>query len=181
MRAGPLQFRLFAFCVLFLSSLAASAGTSAAPKETKPKVSPREAQEFFRSLDSILQFVSDDTGLPIKHPVKKDLAGRDEVEKSTNERMENDEDTKRLRRAEVVLKKFGFVPRDFDLQSFLVSLLREQVAGFYNTKNHTVYMLDWVDLAQQRPVMAHELTHALQDQNFNLQEWLKPRHSKDGK
>jgi hypothetical protein len=36
-----------------------------------------------------------------------------------------------------------------------------------------VNLLDWVDLEQQRPVMAHELTHALQDQSFGLEKWMK--------
>jgi hypothetical protein len=72
-----------------------------------------------------------------------------------------------------VLKKFGLLPRDFDLQSFLVSLLEEQVAGYYDAKTKTVNLLDWVIPDLQRPVLAHELTHALQDQSFGLDKWLK--------
>jgi hypothetical protein len=72
-----------------------------------------------------------------------------------------------------VLKKFGLLPRDFDLQSFLVALLREQVAGYYDPKTKTVDLLDWLDAEQQKPVLAHELTHALQDQSFNLETWMK--------
>ena len=34
-------------------------------------------------------------------------------------------------------------------------------------------LLDWVDAEQQRPVMAHELTHALQDQSFDLEKWMR--------
>jgi hypothetical protein len=34
-------------------------------------------------------------------------------------------------------------------------------------------LLDWVGVEQQRPVMAHELTHALQDQSFGLEKWMK--------
>lgn len=32
-------------------------------------------------------------------------------------------------------------------------------------------LLNWVGLEQQRPIMAHELTHALQDQNYDLMTW----------
>jgi hypothetical protein len=90
----------------------------------------------------------------------------------------NDEDTRRLRRSELVLKKFGLLPRDFDLQTFLVALLKEEVAGYYDPKTKTVNLLDWVPLEEQEPVMAHELTHALQDQDVNLQKWMK-RGEKD--
>src|SRR4029077_13512759 len=80
---------------------------------------------------------------------------------------------KRLRRSELVLKKVGLLPRDFDLGKFLVVLLREQVAGYYDPKTKTVNLLDWLDVEQQRPVLAHELTHALQDQSFGLEKWMK--------
>ncbi len=32
-------------------------------------------------------------------------------------------------------------------------------------------MLDWVDIDEQKPVLAHELTHALQDQHSDLEKW----------
>jgi hypothetical protein len=146
---------------------------SAAPPSSESKISRQEAEELFNSLDSILRFASDDSKLRIQHPVKRKLAGRDTVESNLRDRLKDDEDAKRLRRAEVVLKKFGFLPRDFDLQSYLVSLLREQVAGFYNFHDQTVYLLDWIPAQQQKPIMAHELVHALQDQNFQLEDWLK--------
>jgi hypothetical protein len=41
-----------------------------------------------------------------------------------------------------------------------------------------VNLLDWVPMEEQEPVMAHELTHALQDQDVNLQKWMK-RGEKD--
>src|SRR5256886_9135851 len=85
----------------------------------------------------------------------------------------NDEDAERLRRSELVLKKFGLLPRDFDLEKLMVSLLREQVAGYYDPKTKTVNLLDWVPIEEQEPVMAHELTHALQDQTVNLDKWMK--------
>lgn len=146
------------------------------PPQAEIKISRQEAQELFRSVDEILQFVSKDTGLPIKHSVKRKLASRDEVEKFIEERMKDDEDSRRLQRSEVVLKKFGFLPENFALKTFLVGLLKEQVAGFYNTKDKTVYLLDWVEPEAQKPVLAHELTHALQDQNFNLDKWAKAVH-----
>ena len=137
------------------------------------KVTSQEAKELFRSIDEILKFSSADTGLPIKHKVKRKLIGRDQVVAYLTKHMSEDEDAQRLRRSELVLKKFGLLPREFDLQKFLVALLREQVAGFYEPKSKTVNLLDWVDVEQQKPVLAHELTHALQDQSFGLEKWMK--------
>ncbi|HXM61464.1 MAG TPA: hypothetical protein VN950_11480 [Terriglobales bacterium] len=146
---------------------AADAGTQ------EQKISPKEAEELFRDVDQIMQFASKETGLPIRNEVKRRLVSRDEVVAYLEKNMAEDKDAQRLRRSELVLKKFGLLPRDFDLQTFLVALLREQVAGYYDVKTKTVNLLDWIDSEQQRPVLAHELTHALQDQSFGLEKWMK--------
>ncbi|PYV45286.1 MAG: hypothetical protein DMG94_12320, partial [Acidobacteria bacterium] len=150
----------------------------AAPSDEKPsdkaetKITPQQAEELFRDVDTILDFASKDSALPIKHEVKRRLASRDEVVSYLKKNMAEDKDVQRLRRTELVLKKFGLLPKDYDLQSFLVSLLQEQVAGYYDAKTKTVNLLDWVQPDLQRPVLAHELTHALQDQSFGLDKWL---------
>ena len=144
----------------------------AAPEEQK--ISPQEAEKLFRSVDEILRFASKDTLFPIKREVKRRLVSRDEVETYVTEHTSEAEDAKRLRRSELVLKKFGLLPRDFDLGKFLVVLLKEQVAGYYDPKTRTVNLLDWLGADQQKPVLAHELTHALQDQSFHLEKYMKP-------
>ena len=141
------------------------------------KITPRQAEELFHSVDEILEFDSKQTGLPIRRQVKRKLTSRDEVVSYLTKHM-NDEDTKRLRRSELVLKKFGLLPRSFDLETFLVALLKEEVAGYYDPKTKTVNLLDWVPIEEQEPVMAHELTHALQDQSVGLEKWMK-RGDKD--
>jgi hypothetical protein len=70
-----------------------------------------------------------------------------------------------------VLKKFGMLDRDFHLRPFLIELLTEQIAGFYDNKTKTVNLLNWIQPEEQKPVLAHELTHALQDQKVDLTKW----------
>ncbi len=142
------------------------------PSKGEVKITPRQAEQLFHSVDEILDFDSKQTGLPIKRGIKRKLTSRDEVVSFLTKHL-NDEDTKRLRRSELVLKKFGLLPRDFNLETFLVALLREEVAGYYDPKTKTVNLLDWVPMEEQEPVMAHELTHALQDQSVGLQKWMK--------
>jgi hypothetical protein len=147
-------------------------GASQPPAEPKV-ISPKEAKQLFRSVDEILDFASNDTGLPINREVKRKLADRKEVESYLEKGMKDDKDAKRLERSSVVLKKFGLLPRDFQLGPFLVAMLKEQVAGYYDPKKKTVNLLNWVDAEQQKPVLAHELTHALQDQSFSMEKWMK--------
>lgn len=158
-----------AAALLLASALFTFAQDQSPQKETR--ITPDQKKELFRSLNQILSFASDDTQLPIKHEVKKRLITRDEVEKYILDKFKEDKDTKRMQREEIVLKKFGLLDRDFQLQSFLVSLLKEQIAGYYDNKTKTVNLLDWVSPEEQKPVMAHELTHALQDQHTDLEKW----------
>jgi hypothetical protein len=155
------------------SEQSGSQGKTSPTAEPEKKISPQEAQELFRSVDEILKFVSLDTALPIRDDVKRRLVSRDEVVAFIRKHMEEDEDAQRLRRSELVLKKFGLLPRTFDLQTFLIALLREQVAGYYDPQKRTVNLLDWIEAEQQKPVLAHELTHALQDQSFGLEKYMK--------
>ena len=143
--------------------------------EPQTKITPEQAQELFRSVDEILNFVSKDTKLAIKTPVKRELVGREQVRNFVLTHMQEDKDAQRLQRSEASMKKFGLLPQEFDLRKFLVDLMEDQVAGYYDPKTKTVYLLDWVTAEAQRPVLAHELTHALQDQNFGLETWLKVR------
>jgi len=133
---------------------------------------------LFASIDETLTWLSKDTGYTIKQKVKGELASREQVAKYVEDRLNDDEDAKRLERSEIVLKKFGLLPRDFDLHAFLVQLLQEQVAGYYDVKTKSMYLLDWLSADSQKPVLAHELTHALQDQNFDLKTWETPKAAK---
>jgi hypothetical protein len=159
------------------SNSSSSPDKPADAEQGEVKITPREAEELFHSIDEILDYDSKQTGLPIKRTVKRKLTSRDEVVSYLTKHLD-DEDTQRLRRSELVLKKFGLLPRDFNLETFLVALLREEVAGYYDPKTKTVNLLDWVPMEEQEPVMAHELTHALQDQTIGLQKWMK-RGDKD--
>ena len=141
----------------------------------KPKseivMTPRQAKELFASVDQIMSFAANDTGLPPVVKVKRRLVTRDEVNKYLVKSFQEDESAKRLQRSEIVLKKFGLLNRDFDLKPFLLSLLTEQIAGYYDEKTKTVNLLNWIEPDDQKPVLAHELTHALQDQRVNLEKW----------
>jgi hypothetical protein len=55
----------------------------------------------------------------------------------------------------------------------MVNVLTEQVEGLYDPKSREFYIADWSPLSDQRMVMAHELTHALEDQHFQIEGWVK--------
>jgi hypothetical protein len=134
-------------------------------------MTPAEAKELFASVDQIMAFAAKDTGLPGVPHVKRRLLNRDEVKAYLVKSFDEDEGAKRMEQSEMVLKKFGFLDRDFQLRPFLLSLLTEQIAGFYDNKTKYVNLLNWVKPEDQKPVLAHELTHAIQDQKVGLEKW----------
>jgi hypothetical protein len=171
---------MLAVALLASSSLAALAQGQSPSSPAKPqadgktaetRITPEQGKELFRSVDELIKFASEDTGLPIHHEVKRTLTTRAAVEKYLTEKFDEDEDSKRMQRDEIVLKKFGMLDRDFNLKPFMLELLKEQIAGYYDSKTKTVYMLDWIDPETQKPVLVHELTHALQDQHTDLEKW----------
>lgn len=124
----------------------------------------------------VLKETSEIRELAILRPVRSGAQSRSEIEhmliKNLNEQMTPAE----MHATEVSLRKFGLAPADFDYRSFMIKLLTEQVAGYYDPKAQEFHLADWLELEGQKPVMAHELTHALQDQHFNLRRFEKWPH-----
>jgi len=134
-------------------------------------ITPEQARQLFALVDVLIKFSSDETGLPIKSTVKRQLTTREAVVKYLEDKFNEDEGTKRLQRDEIVLKKFGLLDHDFNLKPFLLELLKEQIEAYYDSKTKTVNLLDWLGPDDEQPVLAHELTHALQDQHSDLEKW----------
>ena len=105
------------------------AADSSAKDKSKAEthITPQQAQQLFALVDQLLKFSSDETGLPIKSEVKRQMTTRNAVESYLSEKFNEDEDAKRMQRSEIVLKKFGLLDRYFDLKPFLLSLLKEQI------------------------------------------------------
>ena len=136
-----------------------------------PVLTKVQEKDLLAEMDKTFQWVSKDTGLEIKRPIKGKFESRDDVSKMLRKKFDEDKDAKRMQRDELVLKKFGLIDHDFHMRQFLLSLLTEQIAGFYDNKTKTVNLLDWIQPDEQKPVLAHELTHALQDQKVGLTKW----------
>lgn len=142
--------------------------------QTNPPVAQKQAHsDLLARADQILQQMSKLTGLPIKSPVNKKVVDRAEVRKMLIHNLHTDYTPQEIHVQQGTLRAFGLVPRGFDLGSFLVKFYTEQAAGFYDPPTKTMYIADWIPAGTQGMVLAHELTHALQDQNFNLEHYMK--------
>ena len=142
----------------------------AAPQRPTAAVNPRSASVVAATAE-VLKETGEIRQLEVLRAVKSGAQSRAEIERMLVRNLDEQSTPAELHASEVALKKLGLVPADFQFRSFLIELLTEQVAGYYEPKTQEFYLADWIDLDGQQPVMAHELTHALQDQHFNLRRF----------
>ena len=194
MKAFPQRFGFFA--VYFLMCFVCSAfgqqtdsGQSLGDvarklrKDTTNEVKMTEAdtKKLFESVDRIFAFAAEDTGMPKHAAVKRRLVSKADVEKYATGQMAKEEFAKRFAQEELSMKKLGFLPRDFNLKEFLVKSTGQEIAAYYDDETKTISMLNWVSPDRQEPILAHELTHALQDQNYDLAKWMKAGKGAEGR
>jgi hypothetical protein len=79
----------------------------------------------------------------------------------------------RLRADEAILKLLGLIDEDADLRALAGSLFGEGVAGYYDPRDGRLRVVEGAGTGNrvlEEMVLAHELTHALEDQRFGLEE-----------
>ncbi len=135
--------------------------------------------DLLRSTDQVLADVVRIRHLEPKGPIAKGVKSRKEIEAYLRARLEQDYPTEEVLAEQKLLIKLGLIPDDTDLEELLVLLFTEQIAGLYDFESGTLFIADWIPLEIQKPVMAHELMHALQDQHFDLASLLKSGKDND--
>jgi hypothetical protein len=68
---------------------------------------------------------------------------------------------------------FGLTPAGTDIGQIILKLYNEQVAAFYDQHGGALYTFSDFSLSENidRMMVAHEITHALQDQNYTLKDF----------
>jgi hypothetical protein len=151
---------------------------AAAPTKSGPSTTTTNA-DFAAAADEVLQQMSEITGLKLRAPLKKSLRSREQIRAYVIDEMNEDKNPAERYAGQRSAEAFGLLPKGFNLDSFMVDLLTEQIAGLYDPKAHEFYVADWIPAADQKMVMAHELTHALQDQHFQIEDWAKAARPND--
>jgi hypothetical protein len=93
--------------------------------------------------------------------------------------LDEDFTPERLRGTELSYRLLGLLPDTLELEDFLVELLTEQVAGFYDPRTSTLYGMEGMDRSALSLILAHEMVHALQHQYLPLDSILQPSDDDD--
>src|SRR5262252_5548769 len=145
----------------------------AAPKPFQAPALAKPGEAALVATGEVLGVVSRLRHLSVLHPVKSGMKTHDEIEQSVIRDLDESTTPAEFEASSKTLLKLGLIPKGFQLRDYVVKLLREQVAGFYDPKTKEFYLAAWLPISEQKRVMAHELVHALQDQHFNLRRFDK--------
>src|SRR5215831_12949594 len=151
--------------------LAVAPGQRALSQQSAATSSAARNTALIAATQDVLKETSDLRQLSILRAVQSSTQSRAEIERAVIKNLDEDTSSADTHAAEVTMKKLGLVPTDFQYRALMIRVLTEQVAGYYEPKTRQFHLADWIDVDGQRPVMAHELTHALQDQHFDLRRF----------
>ena len=135
-----------------------------------------------------------------KHEVKRDVTARESLRDLVKKEMDEDATPEEQAASELGMKALGLIPRDLNLKEVQSAVLAEEIAAFYDPKTKTMHLIREPEKGKEKPrglfesllrggggfnkdenktVIAHELTHALADQNFDLTKMMSATKGDD--
>jgi hypothetical protein len=127
--------------------------------------------------------------IPFKHEVKRDVTKREQMKAMLLKEFDEDMTPEEFHANEAAFKAFGLIPRSLDLKEVMIQVYSEEIAAFYDPKTKTMHLIEepaaktkkpptflerlfgktgGFDKDENKTVIAHELTHALADQHYDL-------------
>lgn len=128
------------------------------------------------SLSSVaLKHASALRGLSIMKPVPCAVQDQKTVQAFIEQTIQRDLAPQKLEMEELAFRAIGMIPDDYDYAKGLVQFLVSQLGGYYDPREKRFVMAAWLPAITQETVAVHELTHALQDQHYALENFLDPK------
>jgi hypothetical protein len=168
--------------VFALSALAApdtgvaeESGHRLAQGGTAAQITPARLEELVREVGASVESLR---GLRFKAPVKAQVV----APKATREGFKakiKPWDVEQARHTQQAYIQLGLIPPRTDLITDYLDRAERDVLGYYDTETKELYVLEHVAEEEVRPVIAHELAHALEDQHFDFQAVAKQANGDD--
>jgi hypothetical protein len=151
-----------------LAAVLAGAGAGAARAGE-----PDWTADLIARADEVAKEVAKLRGLRPKKRLARDVVDEAALRRRLVERAAREHNAAELAAEARALKRWGLLPADADYAALVVDVLTEQIAGFYDPEDATLYIAkrpatgdQWAEL-----LLAHEIDHALQDQHFDLERF----------
>lgn len=147
--------------VFFLGCLGAALSTAAEPGADLCAISPLA-----------LRSASEIRGLAVQKPIPCVAQDKEQVRGFLEETIRTELPPTKMEMEQLAYRAIGMIPDDYDYGKSLVGFLVSQLGGYYDPKRERFVMAAWLPASVQETVAVHELTHALQDQHYNLKTFL---------
>ncbi len=165
MNRRPTSF-LPRFLALVIVLCVCGPATAQAPpvQAAKPFTTP-DAQRLTRE---ILPQIEALRALGLKLPLDVSVKTKTELRAYLIERLKKDLPPDLLLASQKGLQMLGLLPKGMNLEAFVIDLLTEQIAGFYDEEAKKLFLMAETPLVLQKACLSHEITHAIQDQQLDL-------------
>jgi hypothetical protein len=117
--------------------------------------------------------VIQERGLQPKNPVPVVLLSPEELRQNTINDYQSGYTAEQATDDVIELSTIGLLEPGFDLRGYMIDLLSEQVAGYYDNETKEMFIVQGQGFqGPERFTYSHEYTHALQDQNYDIRNGL---------
>jgi hypothetical protein len=154
-----------------------AAEVTAAPTQEEPTKTPYPTSvldnQMTTDINLIQTQVSEERGLQSKHPVPVVLLSPDALRKNVVNDFLADYTDEETANDVLELSIIGLLDPGFDLRGLYINLLSEQIAGYYDNDVAEMFVVQGQGFqGPEHLTYAHEYTHVLQDQNYDIKNGL---------
>jgi hypothetical protein len=173
--------------------LASGSPTTTAPSTTRPSTPPSSSggpststppstvnptpagpaptkEELDAEIEELSRFVERERGLPFLEPVTVTMADEALFDERLFSDFDEPEQVEGRQETARILKALGLIDADLDLDETLRQMLSGGVLGFYDPETSELVVRGQAITPYIRETLVHELTHALDDQHFELHQ-----------
>ncbi|HUO51284.1 MAG TPA: hypothetical protein VMT93_02095 [Gemmatimonadaceae bacterium] len=129
---------------------------------------PRAQDAYARAVAEAVPLVEKGTGLTFKRAPAYQVRTREQMHDFLQKVFAQEKSQRDIAEQQTVLRRLGAIPDTLDLHQLMLDVYTEQVAGLYDPKSKTLFLVEGTDPAVLDFTVQHELVHALQDQYMNL-------------
>ncbi len=148
----------------------AAAAEPAVPVETKEQALERMTGEALKNIEAI-------RGLKMKGPVERRWTTRDQMKEDMLKQMEEELPPEKMAAFSRALAFLGLVKEGTDLKETFSEAMAGAVAGYYLPDEKVFFLVEGFAEDGSRPIVFHELTHAVEDQYYDyfdqMEKWGK--------
>ena len=124
--------------------------------------------ELESKVEELLPLIQEFSGQAVKRVPTVRRASSETLETYLLERLEAEYPDATLENLAAAYRAFGLIPDTLDVRDLLVDLLLEQAIGYYDPVRDVLFIRDDAPGTMLDAVIVHELVHALQDQQSDL-------------